>query len=1345
MRRHILSRQRGYILLPVVLLISLVAAAAFMLNNESVLETGVAVSSNELARADYVAEAGLQHALWQVEQAGCGPYTDISGEAFGNHSYSASITPNGIGGIVSTYTVSVTDDAMIKKNTPTQNYGSDAQLATFADFFLIDVRRALYRFDIASAGIPASSTVVSAVARVFVVDSNDAASVSVHQITADWIEATVNWDNINADHDASLAGTIPAASPVGQYVEVNITALVQSWVNGSTANQGIMLKTQTNFSDLAEFTSKEYGTASQRPELVIKIVDGSLSNRAIISATGTLASGVSSSMTRADTPLYQPPTSVTVQPDAASGKDTEIWDQAPNTNYGNAVETWVSSASNDNTHSLLQFSMGEIPAGVRILEAALSLYRQSGSGADQPVSAHRIMNSWSENAVTWNSRETGTNWDTAGGDFDNMAVATTLVGPANQRYEWNIAPLVQGWVDGSYPNYGVVLTAAVAGMLGERFYTSDAANPSRHPHLTITYACECGITCQIPQGSGNVLLVVGDDVTLDPVDIKKKSLFEAWGYTVNLLDDDALQTSFDNQIDNNDVAYISDTVSDLTLGDKLANTSKGVLNEDAGQNANLGLSSGGSHVVSQSMEVIDNSHYITALFPLGVLPINRAPMEGLIVSGTPAPGLQTLGNLSSFSSLAFVDAGGLLGGDKNGENAAGRRVAIPIGSSDKFNWDYLNNNGRLIVQRAIQWGSGNTSGAPAGTVLLVVGNAASPASKDTGRIALMESWGYTVTVIDDSESQSNIDAAAAAVDVAYVSGTISGGALADKLTGSATPIVNEFFGKLDNYGFSNIRTATASADTLTNSSATHYISEPFAGADINVFSSVLSMPVPSGTLAPDLDSVAQAGGYHALATLDTGATRWDGNPAPARRAFLPYANAETSQLTTDGETIMKRALEWVAGAATPAPSYNVLLIVGNLTLSSKDIGYKALIESWGHTVSLIDDGDSQANYDTAMDAADVILASGSSLGAYMLDKATYTTTGMVNEVPGKIDNFGFSSSKSSTANFDTFSVTSPTHYITEPFSGNPVTVFNTSLTNPIPGGTLAPDLSNVAEVSGTLALGTLDIGAMRYDSTPSQGRRVHLPYQTAETTDMTNDGKTILQRSLEWAAGEGSGSGGGGEPPPTTGVVFEEFTDAKRTNNGKSLSISKPGGVVAGDLLITAIATDGKQGDDGIQPLSGWNLIYHGMESEQVTLGAWWKIASASEAGSYTFTWPEKQKAYGFIMRFTGHDPSNPINVSANTGGSSSSPTSPAVTTTVADAMILRIGGFDDDDVTAGDPGLPGHTVITMDQSSNGSGTASAGAGYLMQSAAGGSGTSNFSLNSSEQYRAVTVGIAPAP
>lgn len=705
MKSSKLIRRRGYILLPVVLLISLVAVAAFILNNESVVETNVTNASVEIEKVEYVASAGLQHATWQIDQAGCGPFTDVS-QSFGKGSYSSQITTNNVGGNVSSITVPVSGDSFIQKDNSTANYGSNAELQVGGSYFGSNYERAIYRFDMENAGIAPGATIVSAVARFYVVSFTHTKNVTVHQITADWDEATVTWGDISNDVNTSPLGSIPPGTPTGQYVEVNITALVQSWINGAAENYGVTLApARLNGSTTARYTSREYGNVSQRPELVVKVSDGSISNRANVTATGNLANGVEHTITQSDIVLYQPGNNMTLQPDAANGEDAEVWQQQPNNNYGNADETWVSSASNDTTRSLLRFNMGVIPADAKILGATLSLSRRSGSGSNQPVSAHRIINSWDENTVTWDKRKPGVNWDTAGVDFDDIAVATTPVGPVNQRYEWNVTPLVQGWVDSRFPNHGVVLVAAIAGLSGEHFNTSDHADSSLWPSLSITYACECGITCMAPQGSGKVLLVVGDDTNMNATDVKKQSLFEDWGYTITLIDDDKSQSNFDSKINLNDVAYISESIDSTVLGDKLSDTSKGVVNEEGQLNDELGIAGSSGHLVSDSLNIIDNSHYITALFPSGVIPINLAPMEGLVVTGSPAAGLQSLAEFTGVNSVVLIEAGDMLGGNKNGENAIGRRVTVPIGTSNNFNWDYLNNNGRLIVQRAIQWGA----------------------------------------------------------------------------------------------------------------------------------------------------------------------------------------------------------------------------------------------------------------------------------------------------------------------------------------------------------------------------------------------------------------------------------------------------------------------------------------------------------------------------------------------------------------------------------------------------------------------------------------------------------------
>ena len=140
---------------------------------------------------------------------------------------------------------------------------------------------------------------------------------------------------------------------------------------------------------------------------------------------------------------------------------------------------------------------------------------------------------------------------------------------------------------------------------------------------------------------------------------------------------------------------------------------------------------------------------------------------------------------------------------------------------------------------------------------------------------------------------------------------------------------------------------------------------------------------------------------------------------------------------------------------------------------------------------------------------------------------------------------------------------------------------------------------------------------------------------------------------------------------------------------------------------------------------------------------SWWKIAGASEPSNYAITWSNSERAYGWVMRFTGHNSTNPIEASAVANGSSSSPISPEVSTSVDECLILRLGGFDHNDITVDSTGITGHADITMDESNSNSSSASGGAAYVNQTTAGASGTSSFTLTASEQYRTVTIAIAP--
>jgi hypothetical protein len=415
------------------------------------------------------------------------------------------------------------------------------------------------------------------------------------------------------------------------------------------------------------------------------------------------------------------------------------------------------------------------------------------------------------------------------------------------------------------------------------------------------------------------------------------------------------------------------------------------------------------------------------------------------------------------------------------------------------------------------------------------------------------------------------------------------------------------------------------------------------------------------------------------------------------------------------------------------------MIVGNgATPDSNDTFKQGLLESWGYTVTVLDDGADQTSYTSKFSGNDVIYISGSVDSSVMYQEINNAPIAIVYEDGTLNSKLGMAQGYTWPVG-DSIEITDTSHYITSPFPNGPLTIFDASMGGLTLNGLAAPDLQSLAAWGSTAGLAALEAGATDSNGATTMARRVMLPFGPDSQIDwhhVNNSGHLILQRALDWGAS--------GEVTPPAGPVFEEFTEATLGNNGTSLTIGKPSGTAAGDLLVAAVVTDGDTTASLAAP-AGWNIITVADRSGEVTLGVWWKLATAAESSSYAFNWTNSEQAYGWIMRFSGHDPANPVNGNASNVGSSASPSTPSVTTTIDDSLILHIGGFDDDDITAGDPGLLGTTAINMNDSGNGPATVSGGSGYVLQQAAGNSAASSFTLTATEEFVSVTIGIAPAP
>ena len=363
-----------------------VAITAYLISYDSSIKSGMPARTMEATRVDYVAQAAMQHAVWQKDNYACGSGFTIPVTAFGENSYTATITS---GATTTSNTFNPDRDAWLKEAAPDDNFGNESELPVknkASNSF-----RALYHYDLSS--VATGGTVQSATAWFYVTSNDDQGAVEIHAVTAGWTEPAVTWNNIGTSFDATVMGSIPLQVTNDVWVSVDITALAQQWVNDPAANNGIML-IATSSDVESKYTSGEY-SSSLRPYLEVTTSVGEVSP-VQISATGTLASGVSRTLARADVPAYKAPAVAVLQPHSLDGVDSRIWDFWPNTNYGTSDEVWVSSGSNNITLSLLKFNLEEIPTGVRVLSAKLSLKQRSTSDPDIPITAHRIFSRWTE-------------------------------------------------------------------------------------------------------------------------------------------------------------------------------------------------------------------------------------------------------------------------------------------------------------------------------------------------------------------------------------------------------------------------------------------------------------------------------------------------------------------------------------------------------------------------------------------------------------------------------------------------------------------------------------------------------------------------------------------------------------------------------------------------------------------------------------------------------------------------------------------------------------------------------------------------------------------------------------
>lgn len=177
------------------------------------------------------------------------------------------------------------NDSYFREDDSNHNFGAAANL-DIGQFWLDAAHRAILQFDLSS--IPANQQIDSAILHLYMYNDGPGADVNLtaHRITHAWVEGStgydhaVDWDTYNGSEAWTTAGgdfdaQVEAhniTSTQNQWYVWDITNLVGSWYNGTYTNLGVLLKGVDEVSDIQmrkRFRSSDYGTASERPKLIV--------------------------------------------------------------------------------------------------------------------------------------------------------------------------------------------------------------------------------------------------------------------------------------------------------------------------------------------------------------------------------------------------------------------------------------------------------------------------------------------------------------------------------------------------------------------------------------------------------------------------------------------------------------------------------------------------------------------------------------------------------------------------------------------------------------------------------------------------------------------------------------------------------------------------------------------------------------------------------------------------------------------------------------------------------------------------------------------------------------------
>lgn len=223
-------------------------------------------------------------------------------------------------------------------------------------------------------------------------------------------------------------------------------------------------------------------------------------------------------------------------------------------------------------------------------------------------------------------------------------------------------------------------------------------------------------------------------------------------------------------------------------------------------------------------------------------------------------------------------------------------------------------------------------------------------------------------------------------------------------------------------------------------------------------------------------------------------------------------------------------------------------------------------------------------------------------------------------------------------------------------------------------------------------------------------------------------------------------TGPAGSPPTTTTTTPPgpasaiTFRSAAPGNNqiSTSLTIPTPPGVQADDVMVAGVSI---RGAPGVTPPPGWTLVRTDSttsSSRKMKQAVYYRLASAGEPASHTWSFSGSHAAAGGILAYDGVSTSSPINAHGGGKQTSSSIVAPSITTTVPNAMLVGLFGIRADTTISPAPGM------TERAETKSSGKITWEAADSPQASAGGTGSKTGTAPTSARNIGQLVALTPA-